>query len=227
MYGHPRTFRQNTSLVTNLLDRYPGDMFVHLFPMHDLGPHQVAWHPDRAGSAQPVTEDDVRWIYATYPRIKKFELAAHPYSTYYVPEVASKFGGRYSGARAQSLRREFERDWFVEYDIVFRLRFDLVFNEPFVMPEKIDPGTLYGAYNLTAIENCVDDDLFNYGSPHVIDSVFGEAFPDRELANMEGYGFQGEALVTSIRKFHGFKYASHAPMKCGLLRSTGLMEIRI
>ena len=73
----------------------------------------------------------------------------------------------------------------------------------------------------------MDDDLFNYGTPRVIDACFGEAVPAEEVEKIPGYGFQGEALVTSIRKRAGLKYASHAPMQCGLLRSFGLMPIRI
>lgn len=226
-YGHPRTFRQNTSLLPMLLDRYPGDVFIHIFPTKDLGPHQVAWHPDRAGSAEPVTAQDVLWIRHLYPRIVAFGIDQKPDSTHYVPEYAAKFGGRYSGAEVQKLRRAHEVATGKPYDIVFRLRFDLVFLEPFIMPATIDTKTLYGAYNLNAISRGVDDDLFNYGSPEVIDGVFGEAFPESERENIPGYGFVGEALVTSIRKNRGFKYENHSRMDCALLRSTGLMKIQI
>ncbi len=227
-YGHPRTFRDNVSLVPNLLERYPGDVFVHIYPMLDLGPHQQAWHVDRAGTeGERITEADIAWLHMTYPGIVRFEVDPQDYSTAYIPPFAQKFGGRHSGAEVQKLRREHEKANGFKYDIVFRVRFDLVFNEPFVLPADFDAKTLYGAYNLTAIENGVDDDLFNYGSPEVIDGVFGTAIPAEEEALIAGFGFQGEALVTSIRKRAGFKYANHAPMKCGLLRSTGLLEIRI
>ncbi len=226
-YGHARTFRENTSLIPNLIERYPGDIFIHIYPTKDLAPDQVAWHDDRAGSGVWLTEEDRDWICDTYPNIKAFVVDPLPNSTYYVPSYAAKFGGRDSGAKVQALRRAYEQSTGTKYDIVFRVRFDLVFLEPFVMPETIDENTLYGAYNLTALERGVDDDLFNYGSPRVIDGCFGEAFPASEVANIPGYGFVGEALVTSIRKSRGFDYKSHAPMKCGLLRSTGLMPIRI
>ncbi len=226
-YGHPRTFRENTTLIPNLIERYPGDIFIHIYPTRDLSADQVAWHADRAGSGVWLTDDDKQWIRDTYPNIKAFVVDPLPNSTYYVPSYAAKFGGRDSGAKVQALRRAYEQSRGTKYDVVFRMRFDLVLLEPFVLPETIDDNTLYGAYNLTAIENNVDDDLFNYGNPRVIDGVFGEAFPPEEALKITGYGFQGEALVTSIRKARGFDYKSHVPMKCGLLRSTGLMPIRI
>ncbi len=226
-YGHPRTFRDNTSLIPNLLERYPGDIFIHIYPMKDLGSHQQAWHPDRAGSDVKLTPEDLQWIRETYPGIVTFQVDSKNYSSDYIPPFAAKFGGRHSGACVQGLRRGYEDEHGFKYDIVFRMRFDLVLQEPFVLPAKIDENTLYGAYNLTAIENKVDDDLFNYGSSRVMDAVFGVAIPPAEEHKIPGYGFQGEALVTSIRKSAGLKYESHAPMKCGLLRSTGLLEIRI
>ncbi len=226
-YGHARTFRDNVSLLPNLIRRYPGDIFIHIYPMRDLGPHQQAWHSDRSGEDDRLTDGDLAWIRQTYPNIVSFVVDPKDYSTEYIPPFAQKFGGRHSGACVQAQRREYEALKRFKYDIVFRMRFDLVLEEPFVLPAKIDDNTLYGAYNLTAIENGVDDDLFNYGSGRVIDGVFGVAIPPEEERLIPGYGFQGEALVTSIRKRAGFSYASHAPIKCGLLRSTGLLEIRI
>ena len=226
-YGHARTFRDNESLVHNLLNRYPGDTFIHIYPMKDIGPDQQCWHPDRAGQGDLISALDQKWICDTYPNIVDFQIDPLPYSTHYIPAYAQKFGGRHSGSVVQRMRREHAAKIGVAYDVVFRLRFDLVLLEPFVMPTSIDTNTLYGAYNLTAIEKGVDDDLFNYGAPRVIDGCFGTPIPENEIAKIPDYGFVGEALVTSIRKDHKFNYASHAPMKCGLLRSTGLMQIRI
>ncbi len=226
-YGHARTFRSNTSLIPNLMALYPGDMFVHIYPMKDIGADQQCWHPDRAGQNELITANDKQWILDTYPNIKGFEIDPLPYSTNYIPAYAQKFGGRHSGSVVQKMRRDYAVANAAPYDVVFRIRFDLVLLEPFRMPEKIDPNTLYGAYNLTAIEKGVDDDLFNYGTPRVIDGCFGTPIPEEEIEKIPSYGFVGEALVMSIRKSHGFDYKSHEPMKCGLLRSNGLMEIRI
>lgn len=221
--GHLRTFRSNGSLRQYLLNIYPGDMFVHTYSRRNVDVE--TWHRDGAGKDDAVTDDDIEWLDYTYPEIVAISVDPKPGGYCYAPPGCEKIGPRKAFEQAHELRNAYEKLTGITYDVVFQLRFDLVFHEPFVMPETIDPNTLYGGLNLNMEEKGLDGDVWSYGHPNVMNKVYIPAFPPEEIPHMPSYGHQGESANTAIRKRHGFAYRSHK-LRHSLLRSTGLMHVR-
>lgn len=221
--GHLRTFRLNCSLSENLIRKNPGDIFIHTFrKRNNPGPQ---WHNDRSGSDDDITDDDIKFIENEYGKPKKIVIDERPCGASYMPEGCENMGYRFSLNMSKNLMLEHSSDNNKNYDIVFMSRFDLAIMEPFCFPEKTDKCTVYGSYNLNQIRRGNDSEVFWYGSPDVINEMLSPIMPDSERDMIAGYGMTGELLFTSIRKRLGFKYENHKPIKCGLIRSWGMLEI--
>lgn len=225
--GHLRTFKQNHSLGAYLMGikKQHGDIFIHTYAVKNV--HGPMWHGDRAGWDEGVTNDDLNWVkqfYSNYGDVQALYMDPAVGGSVYMPPGCEAMGYRHSIAMANELRKNFECMFGFEYDLVFNARFDLVLGEPLLLPHP-RPNVFYGGYNLTAIEKNVDGEVFSYASSHVMDKMVHPMIPQSELERVPGYELCGEKLFTSIRQRHGFEYQAHK-IKYGLLRSTGLMEVR-
>lgn len=221
--GHLRTGRDNPSVLKYLMEPNPGDVFIHTYGVRDLPKDTPAWHSDRAGAGEPLSDDDVSWIKQTYKPVA-LRIDEQPHGGVYMPKGCEIMGVRYSYGRSNELRRTYEQESGAKYDVVFLARFDLLLFEPFKFPE-IEPNVLYGSYNLNMIERGFDGDVFTYASPEVTNKMVDPIIPDAEIDKIPSYGLMGEMLTTSIRKSHGFEYKPHR-VPLGLLRSNGPMMVR-
>ncbi len=221
--GHLRTFRQNTNLLTTMMDRYPGDIFVYTYGRHNAG---TGWSGQTEGKELETTAADIQWIRDTYPGVVDVYVNPAPDGNSTLPPGLNKMGFRVSLAGVHAMRNAYEQRTQTRYDLVFGARFDLVFGEPIVLPDPPEPDVAYGGYNLTQIEAGLDAEVFVYGRPDVMDRLFLPAIPPEEVAKIPEYGFVGEALFTSIRRARGLQYKTHR-LPYFLLRESGLLTIRI
>ncbi len=219
--GHLRTFNRNPSLLKYLLGPNPGDVFVHTYKMRNGGPR---WHRDNSGDDVEVTPDDIGHIEKKYRPVALLIDEKQCGADHLVAEHA-RMGFRHSICRSNTLRVDHEESTETKYDVVFSARFDLLLQEPFVFPDKIDPETVYGSYNKNMEEKGYDGEVFTYASPDVMTAMTIPAIPAIVADKVPGYDFIGEALFTEVRKSHGFKYQAHS-VPLGLLRSYGVLVVR-
>lgn len=223
MIGHYRTGRLNQTLVPNLLKANPGaDVFVHTYAWKNT-PVQL-WHNDHGGQDDQLSREDYADIHARYkPKVCKVERARG--GDIHMPSRHKNMGMRWGWLQASRMRRDYEAMERVRYDCVFYARFDLGLREPLAIPFPAK-GTLYGSYNLTAIEKNIDGEVFTYGTPEVMDAMSDPLLP-LYLDNLKDYDHCGEVVATAIRKMNQFDYVGHR-VNCYLLRSDGSeLDIRI
>jgi hypothetical protein len=227
MSGHLRTGRKNLSLLENLITPYPGDVFIHTFRTHDAPTSDQLWHNDRMGADEPLTDDDLDWIHKMYaPKALQIDLKLSPRE--YMPEGCGNMAGRRSLYCSNELRRQrtMHQDGGLasKYDVVFCVRFDLMFDEKFVFSE-MEEDTIYTGMNLNSIEQGLDADVWWFGSESAQDKMTGVMIPEDEIAKIPSYGHKGEELFTSIRKKAGLK-CEPFKMRYDLLRSWGPLGVR-
>ena len=226
--GHLRTGRKNLSLIDNLIGPYPGDVFIHTYPLRDAAKSEPLWHPDRAGADEDLSEDDIQWIKDTY-KPKALHIDEQKSAQFYMPPGCSKMAGRRSVFAAHELRRQHEvhpdGGMTEPYDVVFHVRFDLMMLEPFKMPEVIQPNTIYSGNNLNYAEQGYDADIWWFAKPDAMDKVTSPMIPHEELELIPSYGAIGEMFFTSVRRRANLNYIP-VVMKYDLLRSFGPLGVK-
>lgn len=223
--GHLRSFKENNSLVRNLIEPNGGDVFVHTFSKRNV--RGLKWHNDEAWVDENVTDADLNWIQDNIPGVISIVRDVRTCGADALPDEHKKMGFRESWRLAHFTRRFHEQEENKKYDVVFNARWDLVLDEPLYLPYEIRPNTFYGSYNLTSIEKGIDGEVFAYGSPEVMNAMYAEAVPEQLASKVASFDYEGERLVTEVRKSLGIEYVTHRH-PCYLLRSGGtLVRIRI
>lgn len=220
--GHLRRFRDNWTIVKNLLDKNPGDLFVHTFPVLNVPDRSPCWHSDRHGNDTRLNHRDIADLFTMYPSIKALEIDSQECGADHLRPELQGMGFRWSWCRANELVRTYQLANGFQYDCVFNLRLDLWLHEPMEL-QYPKAATVYGSGNKNQEEQGNDGDVWLYGAPGVMQLMhvsptapFSDAVPS--------WGLVGERLVTAIRKRNNFSYEPHR-VRCALLRSNGLTEI--
>lgn len=140
--GYLRTFNHHQTLLANLINHYPGDVFVHTWDKLNYGKTDT-WHRDTSGFDLKVTRADLDWIYKHYQPISMIiendESFPHQ-NSFYSPMPMAKYGIY----KSVELKRKYEQENGFVYDWVFILRFDLLLLKKFEMPK--DNSILYYKY---------------------------------------------------------------------------------
>lgn len=171
--GYLRTYDKNLTLFANMLNYYPGDVFVHTWDKLNYG-HDDTWHRDTTKSNVRLGGGDVDWIYRHY---KPIDLIIEndenfPYkNSYYSPMPMSK----YSIYKSVELKRKYEMRMGFIYDWVFVMRFDLVLFNTFKLPA--DNSILYYLWNYRAVDNKAHlMDILNFSCSKNID-LLADLYP--------------------------------------------------
>lgn len=208
--GHLRTFRENTTIVPNLLEAVPGDVFVSTFAVRNFAGNK--WHLDEGGAGDVVTDDDVAWIKSNWPNVVDVWVSPLASGGEGMPPDLAAMGFRKARALGCDLRRmhrlTLSKMW-QDYDVVIVSRPDLGLRQPLALPDIIAPNTLYGGYNANQERQGCDGEVFVYGRPEVIDAAFLPAIPGGFSGLASELGYHGEKLSTEIRKAAGLAYAPH------------------
>lgn len=205
--GHLRTWRNNDTIVDRLVRQYPdADVFCQTFRVRNLVGNK--WHQDEGEAGQPVVNDDIfdiiKWLQPVHLCVSPCDSGADM-----LPLEFAGVGFRWSKQRVCEIRQDFETRRNVRYDCVFIARYDLGFDEPVILPETLDPETVYGGYNANQERQGNDGEVFVYGAPQVIDALMCPAVRPELASEVPAMGFIGETLVTKTRKLLGLKYQPH------------------
>ena len=223
--GHLRTFRQNTTLRPLLFDvNPPADVFVHTYSHHNF--YGQKWHSDHVGSNEVVTPENREWIYKTYPgtAATRFHVDEKIAGYLYMPLLLQNCGFRHTRQEVNEIREHYEWVNKIKYDVVVMLRFDIGLREPFIIPEVIEPNTLYASYNFNMIRKDLDSDVITYGAPDVIDAVNIPAVPPELVDKIDSNEMCGEKLCTAVRQMRGIKYKIH-PVRHFFYRSNSELDV--
>lgn len=217
--GHLRSFRQNTTLKALLFDVNPKmDSYVHTYSHHNFTGQK--WHADDAGAVDVVTDEDLEWIAKSYGKPKAVYVEAANAGYAYMPPSLANCGFRHTRQAVNELRR----NCGVQYDLVCMMRFDIGLHEPLIFPDKIEPNTLYAAYNYNMVRQGLDSDTITYGTPEVIDAINIPAVPPELANNIDPNEWCGEKLCTAVRKLRGIEYKTHK-LKHFFCRSNGELDV--
>lgn len=221
--GHLRTFRDNNTLRPLFFDvNPPADCFVHTY--RDRNFSGKKWHPDDGGASQAVDLSDVEWLIERYPGIARGRFHTDQISAGYeaMPEHLHNCGFRHTRQLVNEIRLAYEERYGFKYDLVVMLRFDIGLREPFILPEKIEPNTIYAAYNANMARKGLDSDTITYGHPDAIDALNIPAVPPEFVDSIDPNEWCGEKLCTAVRMSRGLKYQTH-PLKHFFYRSGGVV----
>lgn len=216
--GHLRTFKQNQTLIPNLMGPNPGDIFVYTYARHNVTGSQ--WHGDRGNVERVTSVDDLQWIRDRFAGFRGAEVSQKTCGSQGWPADVERMGFRDGWCEVQRMRRFYEGATGTSYDLVFNCRWDLYLAEPIVFPAVLEPDTVYGGLNPHQLSRGFDGEVFLYGRPDVMDRLLTPAIPDYLRSLIPAYGFNGESLVTAWRKNLDLRYVPH-PVGYGLLRSSG------
>lgn len=215
--GHLRTFRKNTTLKPLFFDvNPPGPIICHTYATRNFRGQK--WHGDDDGADDRVTSDDVRWLadkYGPLTVVVDFAEAGHTY----MPGALENCGFRHTRQRVNELRQA-----IVGIDCVVMLRWDIGFREPFILPDKIEPNTIYAAYNGNMAAKGLDSDTITYGHPDAIDALNIPAVPPELADTIHSSEMCGEKLCTAVRKLRGLDYKTHR-VKHFFYRSHGELDV--
>lgn len=202
-FGHIRTYKQTAkSIIENLIKPCGGekhvDIFIHTWDETDSS--NIVWHNingEKRGSS--LSEDDLFFLKEVY-HPKKIEVSSQLLVSNEEFLDAVKRGHKlkkrgyyealkncaYSRLRVNSLRKEFEAEHNIRYDLVIQTRLDLVFFKKFDFFKEIDkllvrrgllnqiyyawPGSDLYYYNNPALRGGATD-LLLIGDPCAMDKL--------------------------------------------------------
>ncbi len=219
--GHLRTFRDNTTLKTMLLDANSQDYscFVHTYRTHNFTANK--WHADDAGANELTTYEDTRWIRDNYPNTQPLWIDPKNAGYEYMPPGLANCGFRHTRQRVNEIMRGAFRynKKLGPFDLACMIRFDIGLREPLVFsPPK--PNTLYAAYNHNMVRQGLDSDTITWGTPEVIWEMNVPAVPQELSDSVDPNEWCGEKLCTAVRKLRGFDYQTQ-PVRHFFYRSGG------
>ena len=235
--GHLRTFDKTYEKISkNILKILPGDIFIHTWDT--LGNNSTkAWWSGDEKYGQKIDEKTIDELNRLYHPVKtsieeqskllKHEkLLKHDFTEFNASrqgEFQNLFSMWYSIHSSNKLRLEYEKQNHIKYDIVFRMRFDILPLSIIDLNQIEDFSSLYVVRNDNSYLVNAISDLFAYSSPEIMNKYC-------ELYNHLEEFF----LIPNIGSDGGFtKYIKHCKinvkpsnLKISLLRINGeILEV--
>jgi 2-polyprenyl-3-methyl-5-hydroxy-6-metoxy-1,4-benzoquinol methylase len=227
--SHLRTFDQNyKSLVDNILSRMDVDIFISTFDT--LGMSYRWTDGDLYKIKTENIKDQIISLYNPKKLVieKPKEFTLTPLMKQRILEhrdvngIISMF---YKVEHCNSLRKEYEAETGVKYDVVIKFRTDIFVEEPIPISQAYDLNKLY----LPAEGNYGGiNDQIAWGSPEIMDK-YASLYSNLEGLLKAGSYFNPEKLMQSnverlkipVNRVH-FKYL--IKRKVGLIQNNGLLE---
>ena len=220
--GYLRRFWDNPTLLEHIINRAPGDLFVHTWAtLNYAGP---TWHGDSGLSTFPVDDCVIEKLQRQYGKPLQLEVEHPPQFPEHLMPVAQ---ARYSSMKANDMKSIQERKAGAKYDVTLNLRFDLTLHEPFSFPDLIESDVLYCLANQNCVSQKLCCDILNFGSSQTMDkinSIFNGLMAGKVT---ETSGSYGERLLTKWCEFNRIPFR-YIAVRSSILRSDGsLLEIPV
>ena len=174
--GHLRTFDKTYEKISkNILKILPGDIFIHTWDTLGNNSTKTWWSGDEKYGQKIENKiiDEVNRLYdpAKISIEEQSKLLKHDYTEYNSSrksEFQNTFSMWHSIYSSNKLRLDYEKQNHIKYDVVFRMRFDMLPLSIIDLNQIKDFSSLYVGKN----DNCYSvnaiSDIFAYSSPEIM-----------------------------------------------------------
>ena len=174
--GLLRTFDKTYEKISkNILKILPGDIFIHTWDTLGNNSTKTWWSGDEKYGQKIENKiiDEVNRLYDPAKILieEQSKLLKHDYTEYNSSrkgEFQNTFSMWYSIYSSNKLRLEYEKQNHIKYDVVFRMRFDMLPLNTIDLNQVEDFSSLYVGKN----DNCylvnAISDIFAYSSPEIM-----------------------------------------------------------
>lgn len=174
--GHLRTFDKTYEKISKyILKIFPGDIFIHTWDTLGNNSTKTWWSGDEK-YGQKIDDKIIDEVNRLYDPVKisieeQSKLLKHDFTKYNSSrkgEFQNTFSMWYSIYSSNKLRLEYEKQNHIKYDVVFRMRFDMLPLNTIDLNQVEDFSSLYVNKN----DNCylvnAISDIFAYSSPEIM-----------------------------------------------------------
>ena len=174
--GHLRTFDKTYEKISKyILKIFPGDIFIHTWDTLGNNSTKTWWSGDEK-YGQKIDDKIIDEVNRLYDPVKisieeQSKLLKHDFTKYNSSrkgEFQNTFSMWHSIYSSNKLRLEYEKQNHIKYDVVFRMRFDMLPLNTIDLNQVEDFSSLYVNKN----DNCylvnAISDIFAYSSPEIM-----------------------------------------------------------
>jgi hypothetical protein len=233
--GNLRTFEKTIESFKKAFDGLDIDIFCHTW--NTLGHiDNVWWSQDGDGKIKGVDQEVLNKVINFYSPKKILVDRSNSYNPPFVEwskgynAVKNQWDSNY---RCNELRKQYEKEMNIKYDLVIKTRCDILFEESFkeilnnYTSMKDKNNTLYVLNTPTSKKKSLYNDIMFFGSPSAIDQALGftQKMEDYLHYAMDIFKvIEGEAPFTYFLKDLKNLEVEKYNLKCKILRLNGKTE---